>query len=82
MKTEQTQCSETSAYKIHTPGNYPEKKHTTYRTRRKFEIKNRCKNFSLLQNLQNCLESTKPAWSPPNLPGVHQTCLESTKPPS
>jgi len=24
MKTEQTQCSETSAYKIQTPGNYPE----------------------------------------------------------
>jgi len=24
MKTEQTECSETSAYKIHTPGNYPE----------------------------------------------------------
>jgi len=25
MKTEQTECSETSAYKIQTPGNYPEK---------------------------------------------------------
>jgi hypothetical protein len=24
MKTEQTECSETSAYKIQTPGNYPE----------------------------------------------------------
>jgi len=24
MKTEQTQCSEKSAYKIQTPGNYPE----------------------------------------------------------
>jgi len=24
MKTEQTQCSETSAYKIQTPGNYTE----------------------------------------------------------
>ena len=24
MKMEQTECSETSAYKIHTPGNYPE----------------------------------------------------------
>jgi hypothetical protein len=24
MKMEQTQCSETSAYKIQTPGNYPE----------------------------------------------------------
>ena len=24
MKTEKTECSETSAYKIQTPGNYPE----------------------------------------------------------
>ena len=24
MKMEQTECSETLAYKIHTPGNYPE----------------------------------------------------------
>jgi len=24
MKMEETGCSETSAYKIHTPGNYPE----------------------------------------------------------
>ena len=39
MKMEQAVCSETSAYKIQTPGNYPEKKHTTFRTRRKFEIK-------------------------------------------
>ena len=35
---EQTECSETSAYKIQTPGNYPEE-NTTYRTWRKFEIK-------------------------------------------
>jgi len=30
MKTEQTECSETSAYKVQTPGNYPEEsiKHT------------------------------------------------------
>ena len=34
-----TECSETSAYKIQTPGNYPEKKRTTYTTRRKFENK-------------------------------------------
>jgi len=26
MKMEQTECSETSAYKIQTPGNYPEEK--------------------------------------------------------
>jgi len=30
MKMEE--CSETSAYKIQTPGNYPPKKHTTFRT--------------------------------------------------
>ena len=32
MKMEQTQCSETSAYKIQTPGNYPEEsiQHTEY----------------------------------------------------
>jgi hypothetical protein len=29
MEMKQTECSETSAYKIQTPGNYPEKKHTT-----------------------------------------------------
>jgi len=38
-----TECSETSAYNIQIPGNYPEEniqqKHTTYRTRRKFEFK-------------------------------------------
>ena len=39
MKMEQTECSETSAYKIQMPGNYPEE-NTTYRTRQKFEIKN------------------------------------------
>ena len=34
MKMEQTECSETSAYKIQTPGNYPEESiqhiHHTY----------------------------------------------------
>jgi hypothetical protein len=28
VKMEQTQCSETSPYKIQTPGNYPEKAHS------------------------------------------------------
>jgi len=37
---EQTECSETSAYKIQTPGNYPEESNTTFRIRPKFEIKN------------------------------------------
>jgi hypothetical protein len=35
MKMEQIEFSETSAYKIQTPGNYPEEN-----IRRKFEIKN------------------------------------------
>jgi len=32
MKMEQTECSKTSAYKIQTPGNYPEEnlQHTEY----------------------------------------------------
>ena len=36
---EQIECSETSAYKIETPGNYPKDKRTIFRTRLKFEIK-------------------------------------------
>jgi hypothetical protein len=40
MKMEQTECSETSAYKIQTPGNYPEEniQHTEHGE--SFEIKN------------------------------------------
>jgi len=38
MKMEQAECSETSAYKIQKPGNYPDKKHKIFRTRRKFEM--------------------------------------------
>ena len=40
MKMEQTECSETSAYKNSDAGELPRRKHTTYRTRRKFELKN------------------------------------------
>jgi len=36
---EQTECSETSAYKIQTPGNNPEESTQKFRTGRKFEIK-------------------------------------------
>ena len=39
MKMEQTECSETSAYKIHTPGNYPkeniQQKYITYKIKKK-----------------------------------------------
>jgi hypothetical protein len=40
MKMEQTECSETSAYKIQTPGNYPEENTQHTDTWRKSEIKN------------------------------------------
>ena len=39
MKTEHTECSETSAYKIHTPGNYPEESIQHSEQATKFEIK-------------------------------------------
>jgi len=39
MKMEWTTCSETSAYKIQTPGDLARRKHTTFQTRQKFEIK-------------------------------------------
>jgi len=38
MKMEQTECSETSAHKIQTPGNNPKSKNTTFTTRRMFEM--------------------------------------------
>ena len=40
VKMEQIERSETSAYRIQTPGELPGRKHATFRTRRKFEIKN------------------------------------------
>jgi hypothetical protein len=40
MKMEQTECSETSAYKIQTPGNYPEENikqiNSSWKTDRKY----------------------------------------------
>ena len=39
MKMEETECSETSAYIFPEAGELPKRKHTTYRTRRKLEIK-------------------------------------------
>jgi len=40
MTVEQTQCSETLAYKNSDAGKLPRGRHTTFRARRKFEIKN------------------------------------------
>jgi len=41
MKMKQTECSEASAYKNSDAGELPRRKHTTFRTRRKFEINDR-----------------------------------------
>jgi hypothetical protein len=40
MKMEQTECSEMLAFKLQTSVNHPEESHTTFRTRRNFDIKN------------------------------------------
>jgi hypothetical protein len=40
IKTDGAVCTETSAYKIQTPVNYPEESIQKFKTRRKFEIKN------------------------------------------
>jgi hypothetical protein len=44
MKMEQTECSETLAYKIQTPGNYPEEKvqHTVHGESLKLRIMDMC----------------------------------------
>jgi len=47
MKMEQTECSETSAYKNSDAGELPRRKHTTFRTQQKFEIKNVVKFFEM-----------------------------------
>jgi hypothetical protein len=41
MKIEQTECSETLAYKMQMPGELPRRKHTACRIWQKFEIKNK-----------------------------------------
>jgi hypothetical protein len=52
MKMEQTEHSETLAYKIQTPGNYPIE--NTYRTWRKFEIKdNRSAASKMSEDLED-----------------------------
>jgi len=43
MNIEKTECSETSAYKFSDAGESPRRKHATFSTRRKFEIKNSSK---------------------------------------
>jgi hypothetical protein len=48
---DETGCSETSEYKIKTPGKSPKRKNTTFRTRQKFEIKNNTIVFQECQNI-------------------------------
>jgi hypothetical protein len=62
MKIEQTERSETSSYKIQTPGNYPEQniQHTELGESLKSVTKPKItRNSSLLffENVQNCKES-------------------------
>ena len=45
MKMDQTECSETSAYKIQTPGNYPEESIQHSEHGEMYEITNKCKYF-------------------------------------
>jgi len=45
MQMEQSDSSETSANKIHTPGNHPIESIQTRRTRLNFEVKNKCSLF-------------------------------------
>jgi hypothetical protein len=47
---EQTECSETSAYKIQTPGNYPEESVQRSEHDKKFEIKDICGMFHVRGN--------------------------------
>ena len=52
MKMEQTECSETSAYKIQTPGNYPEESIECTESRLQFDTPNGnepLENISALQ---------------------------------
>jgi len=61
MKMEQTECSETSAYKIQTPGNYPEEniQHTEHGESlksRMFNIANLSIWFRVGVNNQNSID--------------------------
>ena len=54
-------CPETSAYKIQTPGELPRRKHTTFKIRRKFEIKNiSFISFTMLFTIINPLTPNDP----------------------
>ena len=58
MKMEHIVCSETSAYIIQTPGNYP--KENIFRTRWKFEIKNMSSSSDGKSILKHCLQRAMP----------------------
>jgi hypothetical protein len=65
-----TECSETSAYKIQTPGNLPRRKHTIFRTQRKFEIKFRRQRIvqKKTYNIQNTAKVWNKIQTPKNCP--------------
>jgi len=52
MKMDRTECSETLVYKIQA-GESPKRKNTTFRTRRKFEIKNYTDLFIVVEFFRN-----------------------------
>jgi hypothetical protein len=57
---EQTECSETSTYKIQAPGNYPEEsiqpsEHGESLTSRKFEINDILQDIIILKELKNLI---------------------------
>jgi hypothetical protein len=61
MKMEETECSETSAYKIKTPGNYPEE-NIQHTETGKFEIKNtNCVDMATncVDMATNCVDMAK-----------------------
>jgi hypothetical protein len=60
MKMEQTECSETSAYKIQTPGNYPEEniQHTEHGESLKSRIYPTCNHGFLILKMNVSHEIT------------------------
>jgi hypothetical protein len=60
MKMEQTECSETSAYKIQTPGNYPEE--NIQHTEHDEGLKSRTPNFIIEGTFKaTCFSSIQPS---------------------
>jgi hypothetical protein len=56
MKMEQIECSETLAYKIQTPGNYPEE--SMQRSEHDESLKSRCTIVGLVWKFHQCMPTT------------------------